>query len=165
MGREFMYIIHVRTRVDALAGDFLPLRSQRLAHELAQGRSWGDGQDTEKLHHLGFDLHVELAQTLGLKSFRKVPTLSVCAVLATDRLPRTAGLAHVVSRVFMAPSTCLAAHPHLLVGRGGAERQRAASEMAGWQCAVQRHGQQLGAGVSRGAWRWMLLMTARRAHH
>jgi len=39
-------------------------------------RGWGSGP-TEALHHQGFDLHARLAKDLGLKSFRRLPTLSV----------------------------------------------------------------------------------------
>jgi len=40
-------------------------------------RGWGDGGPTEALHRLGFDLHERLATTLGLRSFRRIPTLQV----------------------------------------------------------------------------------------
>lgn len=40
-------------------------------------RGWGDGGDTERLHHLAFDLYEELAETLGCASYRKLPVLSV----------------------------------------------------------------------------------------
>jgi glycine/D-amino acid oxidase-like deaminating enzyme len=40
-------------------------------------RSWGDGGPTAQLHHLGFDLHAELASTLGVESYRAIETLSV----------------------------------------------------------------------------------------
>ena len=40
-------------------------------------RSWGDGTPTEALHRVSFDLHEELARTLKLTSYRRIPTLSV----------------------------------------------------------------------------------------
>mmetsp|Transcript_11100 Transcript_11100/g.21303 ORF Transcript_11100/g.21303 Transcript_11100/m.21303 type:complete len:425 (+) Transcript_11100:46-1320(+) len=40
-------------------------------------RGWGDGGITEALHHTGYDLHQELAETLDIQSYRKLPTLSV----------------------------------------------------------------------------------------
>mmetsp|Transcript_28983 Transcript_28983/g.33310 ORF Transcript_28983/g.33310 Transcript_28983/m.33310 type:complete len:474 (+) Transcript_28983:75-1496(+) len=40
-------------------------------------RSWGDGSPTQSLHHLGFDLYKEYATKLDLKSYRKLPVLSV----------------------------------------------------------------------------------------
>lgn len=39
--------------------------------------SWGDGTPTGALHRRSFALHEELAETLGLKTYRKIPTLSV----------------------------------------------------------------------------------------
>ena len=38
---------------------------------------WGDGGPTEPLHRASFALHEELADALGLASFRRLPTLSV----------------------------------------------------------------------------------------
>ena len=38
---------------------------------------WGDGGPTEPLHRTSFALHEELADALGLTSFRRLPTLSV----------------------------------------------------------------------------------------
>jgi len=40
-------------------------------------RSWGDGGPTQQLHHKSFDLHEQLAQELGVESYRRIPTLSV----------------------------------------------------------------------------------------
>ena len=40
-------------------------------------RTWGDGSPTAQLHTLGFDMHAELAKTLGLRSYRAIPTLRV----------------------------------------------------------------------------------------
>ncbi|GMH47644.1 hypothetical protein TL16_g00112, partial [Triparma laevis f. inornata] len=40
-------------------------------------RSWGDGSVTQELHHRSFDLHKELAAEWKLKSYRKLPVLSV----------------------------------------------------------------------------------------
>lgn len=40
-------------------------------------RSWGDGTPTQALHRVSFDLHEELASTLKLQSYRRIPTLSV----------------------------------------------------------------------------------------
>ncbi|GMI37919.1 hypothetical protein TrCOL_g8818 [Triparma columacea] len=42
-------------------------------------RSWGDGSITETLHHASFDLHEQLAKEWGLKSYRRLPVLSVGA--------------------------------------------------------------------------------------
>jgi glycine/D-amino acid oxidase-like deaminating enzyme len=39
-------------------------------------RDWGDGP-TIPLHHESFQLHSELAQQLGIESYRKIPVLSV----------------------------------------------------------------------------------------
>lgn len=39
-------------------------------------RGWGSGP-TEALHHQGFDLHAKLAEELCIKSYRRLPTLSV----------------------------------------------------------------------------------------
>ncbi|CAM9700528.1 unnamed protein product, partial [Phaeothamnion confervicola] len=39
-------------------------------------RGWGSGP-TAALHELSFDMHAELAETLGLKTYRRLPTLSV----------------------------------------------------------------------------------------
>ncbi|CAB9529486.1 FAD dependent oxidoreductase [Seminavis robusta] len=36
--------------------------------------SWGDRTKTEKLHRTSFRLHLDLAEELGLKSFRQIPT-------------------------------------------------------------------------------------------
>ena len=40
-------------------------------------RGWGDGSSTEQLHHVSFDMHEKLAQTLGVNSYRKLPTMQV----------------------------------------------------------------------------------------
>lgn len=40
-------------------------------------RGWGDGGPTQALHRVSFDLHEQLAQTLGVPSYRRIPTLSV----------------------------------------------------------------------------------------
>jgi glycine/D-amino acid oxidase-like deaminating enzyme len=40
-------------------------------------RSWGDGGDTEGLHHVAFDMYEKLADELGCKTYRKLPVLSV----------------------------------------------------------------------------------------
>lgn len=40
-------------------------------------RGWGDGTPTQALHRVSFDLHAQLAQTLGVQSYRRIPTLSV----------------------------------------------------------------------------------------
>eukprot|EP01126_Amoeba_proteus_P025608 TRINITY_DN2549_c0_g3_i1.p1 TRINITY_DN2549_c0_g3~~TRINITY_DN2549_c0_g3_i1.p1 ORF type:complete len:119 (-),score=22.18 TRINITY_DN2549_c0_g3_i1:208-564(-) len=37
--------------------------------------TWGDGSPTEKLHHVSFNLHRELAKTLNLESYRNICTL------------------------------------------------------------------------------------------
>ena len=42
-------------------------------------RSWGDGSVTQPLHHQSFDLHEKLAKEWGLKSYRRLPVLSVPA--------------------------------------------------------------------------------------
>lgn len=77
--------------VGAAAAYFLTLRGlkplvveQRAIAAAASGkaggflaRGWGDGSPTESLHHKGFDLHQQLAKTLGIKSFRQIPTLGV----------------------------------------------------------------------------------------
>jgi glycine/D-amino acid oxidase-like deaminating enzyme len=36
-----------------------------------------DGSPTEQLHHVSFDMHEGLAETLGVASYRKLPTMSV----------------------------------------------------------------------------------------
>ncbi|KAK3256075.1 hypothetical protein CYMTET_34768, partial [Cymbomonas tetramitiformis] len=38
---------------------------------------WGDGSVTQELHRRSFQLHEELAETLGIESYRKIQTLSV----------------------------------------------------------------------------------------
>ena len=38
---------------------------------------WGDGSNTETLHRESFKLHEQLAETLGLTTYRKIPTLQV----------------------------------------------------------------------------------------
>jgi len=40
-------------------------------------RDWGDGGVTEPLHQLSYQLHAELAETLGIDSYRTLPTLNV----------------------------------------------------------------------------------------
>ncbi len=40
-------------------------------------RGWGDGGPTQQLHRLSFDLHAQLAEALGVESYRRIPTLSV----------------------------------------------------------------------------------------
>ncbi|CAG9467436.1 unnamed protein product [Pedinophyceae sp. YPF-701] len=40
-------------------------------------RGWGDGGVTQALHRVSFDLHAQLAETLGIESYRKIPVLSV----------------------------------------------------------------------------------------
>lgn len=41
-------------------------------------RGWGSGP-TRKLHEVSFDMHEQLAKDLGLKGWRKLPTLSVAS--------------------------------------------------------------------------------------
>ena len=36
-----------------------------------------DGSPTEQLHHVSFDMHERIAETLGVESYRKLPTMSV----------------------------------------------------------------------------------------
>lgn len=45
-------------------------------------RSWGDGSPTQQLHRVSFDLHEQLAETLGVTSYRRVRTVSVRAASA-----------------------------------------------------------------------------------
>lgn len=40
-------------------------------------RDWGDGSPTEQLHRVSFAMHEQLAATLGVESYRKLPTMSV----------------------------------------------------------------------------------------
>ena len=40
-------------------------------------RQWGDGSPTQTLHELAFDMYEELCPKLGVKSYRKLPVLSV----------------------------------------------------------------------------------------
>jgi glycine/D-amino acid oxidase-like deaminating enzyme len=40
-------------------------------------RGWGDGGPTQALHRVSFDMHEQLAATLGVSSYRRIPTLSV----------------------------------------------------------------------------------------
>ena len=53
-------------------------------------RSWGDGGVTQDLHHASFDLHEQLAQEWGLKSYRKLPVLSVPAGRSPVRMQKGA---------------------------------------------------------------------------
>ena len=39
--------------------------------------SWGDGTLTERLHRTSFRMHAELAETLGVESYRSIPTLQI----------------------------------------------------------------------------------------
>uniref|UniRef100_A0A7S2RG03 FAD dependent oxidoreductase domain-containing protein n=1 Tax=Rhizochromulina marina TaxID=1034831 RepID=A0A7S2RG03_9STRA len=50
-------------------------------------RGWGDGGPTQRLHELSFDLHEELAETLGVESFHKMPTLQVVSELGLREWP------------------------------------------------------------------------------
>ncbi|CAN0397060.1 unnamed protein product, partial [Hapterophycus canaliculatus] len=38
---------------------------------------WGSGS-TVPMHEISFEMHEKLAETLGVTSYRKIPTLSVC---------------------------------------------------------------------------------------
>ena len=38
-------------------------------------RGWGDGGVTRGLHRVSFDMHAELAKTLNIESYRRIPTL------------------------------------------------------------------------------------------
>mmetsp|Transcript_10805 Transcript_10805/g.30649 ORF Transcript_10805/g.30649 Transcript_10805/m.30649 type:complete len:457 (+) Transcript_10805:160-1530(+) len=40
-------------------------------------RGWGDGTVTQDLHRKSFDMHEALAKELGIKSYRKIPVLTV----------------------------------------------------------------------------------------
>ena len=51
--------------------------SGKAAGFLASG--WGNGKVTEKLHKHSFAMHEELATTLGLRSWRRLPTFKVAA--------------------------------------------------------------------------------------
>ena len=48
-------------------------------------RGWGRGSPTQQLHEVSFDLHEQLAKDLSLKSYRKIPTLSVTGELGGRR--------------------------------------------------------------------------------
>ena len=47
-------------------------------------RDWGSGP-TEQLHHASFELHAELAEELGIESYRRIPVLSVTPGKRTKR--------------------------------------------------------------------------------
>ena len=47
-------------------------------------RDWGSGPTTQ-LHKVSFALHAELAETLGVKSYRKIPVLRVSPGKRTKR--------------------------------------------------------------------------------
>jgi len=49
-------------------------------------RGWGSGP-TRALHEVSFDLHAGLAKTLGLKTYRKIKTLSVTGELGLREWP------------------------------------------------------------------------------
>jgi len=38
---------------------------------------WGEGSPTQQLHRVSFAMHAELAKTLGVESYRRLPTMSV----------------------------------------------------------------------------------------
>ena len=38
---------------------------------------WGEGSPTQQLHRVSFKMHAELAETLGVESYRRLPTMSV----------------------------------------------------------------------------------------
>eukprot|EP00929_Paragymnodinium_shiwhaense_P120362 TRINITY_DN92294_c0_g1_i1.p1 TRINITY_DN92294_c0_g1~~TRINITY_DN92294_c0_g1_i1.p1 ORF type:complete len:468 (+),score=104.10 TRINITY_DN92294_c0_g1_i1:93-1496(+) len=40
-------------------------------------KRWGDGSPTQPLHRVSFDLHAQLAEKLGISSYRSIPVLSV----------------------------------------------------------------------------------------
>ena len=58
-------------RADSIA----PAASGKAGGFLAGG--WGDGGPTQGLHRESFKLHAELAEELGIDTYRRIPTLSV----------------------------------------------------------------------------------------
>lgn len=74
------------------------LESQPHTATLASGRAagflsrnWGDGRVTERLHRTSFDMHVQLAQTLNLTSFRRLDAFRVgeSEAASTGSIPST----------------------------------------------------------------------------
>ena len=72
------------------------------------GRDWGDGSPTQQLHRVSFALHAELAEELGVESYRKLPTMQVragggAAGAAQGKVPWLDG--RVASAGLMDPAT------------------------------------------------------------
>lgn len=66
-------------------------------------RNWGRGP-TRALHEQSFDLHAELATSLGLQSYRSIPTLEVTSELGLREWPPKAKTSKPIKRSALHPS-------------------------------------------------------------
>lgn len=79
---------------------------------------WGDGSVTEQLHRVSFALHEKLAEQLQLKTYRKIPTLSVAGGSAlSDQKPPVSWLDGNVSRADLMDEGTAQVTPKELVNR------------------------------------------------
>lgn len=81
-GTSVAYQLHESSSLPA--GSTITLLESKALASAASGkgggfmaRSWGDGTPTQRLHELAFDSYETLAETLDLKTYRKLPVLSV----------------------------------------------------------------------------------------
>ena len=86
---------------------------------------WGDGGVTLELHRVSFQLHEALAETLGLETYRKIPTLSVAGGASLpDQKPPVSWLDGDVARAELMDENTAQVTPAELVRRMHEESQK-----------------------------------------
>ena len=86
---------------------------------------WGDGGVTQELHRVSFQLHEALAETLGLETYRKIPTLSVAGGASLpDQKPPVSWLDGDVARAELMDENTAQVTPAELVRRMHEESQK-----------------------------------------
>ena len=86
---------------------------------------WGDGGVTQELHRVSFKLHEALAETLGLETYRKIPTLSVAGGASLpDQKPPVSWLDGDVARAELMDENTAQVTPAELVRRMHEESQK-----------------------------------------
>ena len=86
---------------------------------------WGDGGVTQELHRVSFALHETLAETLGLTTYRKIPTLSVAGGASlSDQKPPVSWLDGDVARAELMDENTAQVTPAELVRRMHEESQK-----------------------------------------
>jgi glycine/D-amino acid oxidase-like deaminating enzyme len=100
---------------------------------------WGDGGVTQELHRVSFALHETLAETLGLTTYRKIPTLSVAGGASlSDQKPPVSWLDGDVARAELMDENTAQVTPAELVRRMHEESQKLPGARTGARRRVHR---------------------------